>query len=152
MMKAFKKMYKKLKKMAKNRRGFSLTELMVAISITSMVATMSAQQMDDVLPMARDAQRKANIHQVETALHLYYADNGAYPLSNSSEPTVAGWQEMEADLEGTDPLDSYVPEVPVDPLNDATHQFKYWSNGQKFKITYETEDTLDASPVTVYGL
>ncbi|MFA6171488.1 MAG: prepilin-type N-terminal cleavage/methylation domain-containing protein [Patescibacteria group bacterium] len=151
-MKVISKWIKKLKKFAKNRKGFSLFELMVAVSITSMVATMSAEQMDSVLPMARDAQRKANIHQVATALHLYYNDHGAYPVSSSQEPTAAGWLEMKASLEGTDPLESYMPEVPVDPLNDDAHKFEYSSDGEKFRIAYETEDTTDASPQTVYGL
>lgn len=149
---SFKRLVKKLKKLAKNRKGFSLTELMVAVSITSLVAGMSATQMDDVVPMARDAQRKANIRQVQTALHLYYSDHGAYPESGSSIPTASGWQAMEIALEGSDPLNAYMPEVPVDPLNNANHQFKYWSDGDKFKITFETEDPIDASPVAAYGL
>jgi len=151
-MKLVKKIVKKLKKLIKNRKGFSLTELMVAVSITSLVASMSAGQMDDVIPVARDAQRKANIRQVQTALHLYYADQGGYPVSGNSLPTTAGWEQMSAALEGSDPLLSYMPETPVDPLNYDAYKFKYWSDGEKFKITFETEDLNDASPITAYGL
>jgi prepilin-type N-terminal cleavage/methylation domain-containing protein len=151
-MKTIQKFIRKLKKLAENRKGFSLTELMVAVSITSLVASMSAGQMDAVIPLARDTQRKANIHQVQTALHFYFADHGHYPIAASGQPSENGWQIMKTALEGDNPLTSYMPEVPADPLNDDAHKFKYWSDGNKFKITFETEDLKDVSPAVAYGL
>src|SRR3990167_5716535 len=137
-------------KIIKNNRGFSLTELMIAVSIIGSVATFAGAKMDDILPMARDAQRKANTHQVQTALNLYYDNNGQYPITLGSEPTVAGWQKIKKILESTKHI--YVPEMPSDPLNTDQYIFKYWSDGQIFKITYETEDPLDKSPQVAWGL
>lgn len=141
---------KKLAKKLKNNKGFSLTELMIAVSIIGSVGTLAGAQIDDILPLARDAQRKANTHQVQTALNIYYDDHEQYPISNSAEPTVAGWQLIKDVLESS--ANTYVPEMPHDPLDTGQYVFKYWSDGQKFKIAYETEDPLDKSPQIAWGL
>jgi len=134
----------------RSNRGFSLTELMIAISIVGTTATLAGAQMDDILPMARDAQRKANIKQVQTALNIYYDNHEQYPISSGDEPTTADWQMIKGILESVD--ETYVPEMPHDPLNTDQYIFKYWSDGQKFKLTYETEDPLDQSPRVAWGL
>ena len=134
----------------KNQKGFNLTELMVVVGILGSIATVTTAQMEDHLPAARDAQRKANIHQVQTALNLYYDDNLTYPISINTEPTEEGWQMIKEILENEENM--YMPEVPEDPLNADQYVFKYWSDGQKFKINYETEDALDQSPLTAWGM
>jgi|SRR3990167_3868299 len=141
---------KKLAKKMKNNKGFSLTELMIAVSIVGSVASLAGAQMDDILPLARDAQRQANIRQVQTALNLYYNDHGQYPISRDQEPTALGWQMIKSILESAD--ETYMPEVPHDPLDVGQYIFKYQSDGQKFKITYQTEDPLDQSPRVAWGL
>lgn len=141
---------KKLAKKLKSNQGFSLTELMIAVSIIGSAATLAGARIDDVLPMARDAQRQANIHQVQTALNLYYNNHEQYPISASNEPTIAGWQLIKDKLELTD--ETYMPQVPHDPLDTNQYVFKYWSDGQKFKIYYDTENPLDQSPMIAWGL
>jgi len=133
-----------------NNKGFSLTEIITTIGIISAISTVSATQLDDVIEAARDAQRKANTRQVQTALNLYYDEHLEYPVSISNEPTQNAWENMALVLE--DPNNTFMPEVPLDPLNDEKYNFKYWSDGQTFKITFETEDPDDASPVAVWGL
>ncbi|MDO8668456.1 MAG: type II secretion system protein [bacterium] len=134
----------------KNNRGFSLTEIMIAVSIIGSAATLAGANMDDILPMARDAQRKANVHQVQTALNLYYNDHEQYPATSGDQPTAEGWQLIKDTLESAEKI--YMPEVPNDPLNNNQQVFKYWSDGQEFKIAYETENPLDESPQVAWGL
>ncbi|MDP2709524.1 MAG: prepilin-type N-terminal cleavage/methylation domain-containing protein [bacterium] len=152
-MSKIKNLFTKISNISKNNKGFSLTELMITMSIIGSVGTLAGAQIDDILPMARDAQRKANIYQVQTALNIYYDDRGQYPISFGNEPTEAGWRLIKDVLESSDnPENVYVPEMPADPLNTGQYVFKYWSDGQKFKITYETEDSADQSPRTAWGL
>ncbi len=142
--------FKKLSKITKNNRGFSLAEALVTMSIVGSVASLAGVQITSAVVTARDTQRKANIHQVQTALNLYYDDNGQYPVTSGAEPTVAGWQMVRQALEQDG--QSYINKVPIDPINSGQYLFKYWSNGQKFKITYETEDPHDQSPVIALGM
>lgn len=142
--------FKKLIEKFKNNKGFSLSEIIIAAGIISSVATLAGAQMDDVLPLARDAQRKANVHQTQAALNLYFDNHGEYPITGDSEPTVAGWQLIKNVLESA--AEIYMPAVPRDPLNNGPYLFKYWSDGQKFMIAYETEDPLDQSPQIAWGL
>jgi len=123
---------------------------MVVVGILGSIATVSTAQMEDHLPAARDAQRKANVRQVQTALNLYYDDNLTYPITISNEPTVESWQMIKGFLENENKM--YMPEVPEDPLNTDEYVFTYWSDGQKFKINYETEDPEDSSPLIAWGM
>lgn len=139
-----------VKKIFKNHQGFSLTELMITVSIIGATVTVSAEQMDNIIPAARDAQRKWNAQQTQTALNLFYDDNLEYPISSDDQPTTQGWIEIKQALEN--PENIYMPEVPEDPLNTGKYVFKYWSDGQVFKIFYETENLDDASPLIAWGL
>lgn len=150
-MKKCKIYFEKLRKTFSDQGGFSLTELMIAVSIIGAASAVSAAQVDDVLALARDANRKANIRQVQTALSLYYDDHGSYPLPASGSDDGGNWQELKTALEAKQSA-PYMPAVPVDPLNKDAYVFKYWSDGQAFKLSYETEDPLDESPQVVWGL
>ena len=145
-----KKLKNILLELKSNKSGFSLSEIIIATSIIGSIATVSAAQIDDAMASARDAERKANIHQVQIALALYYDDHSEYPISSSGNPTSEDWGVIKNVLENEQNM--YMPEVPLDPINEDQYIFKYWSDGQTFKINYETEDPFDESPITAWGL
>ena len=147
-MKNMNQLIKKVLKPAKKQSGYGLSNIIVAISVLCLGSSVSAAYLDDALAAARDAQRMGNIRQVQTALNIYYDDNLSYPLSKSVEPTAQAWQEMKVVLEES----QYMPEVPEDPLDEGEYKFKYWSDGQIFKLVYETEDLEDKSPRIAWGL
>ncbi len=134
----------------KSQAGISLTELMVAIGIIGSIASVAVAKMDDVLPAARDAQRKANLHEVRNAIYMYSLDRGSFPLTASRKATSDGWSELENALM-KEPGIPYLSEMPVDPLNQDIYRFKYYSDGRIFEIEYETEDPSDASPRKIAG-
>lgn len=120
-----------------NQKGFSLTELMITISIVGTIGTIGTAKLNKALSAARDANRKMNIHAVHTALELYYDDKSSYPIYQG-EPSKEGWQILKSVLENSEK--QYISELPKDPLNKDKYIYKYWSDGKKFKISYELED------------
>lgn len=142
------KLFSTLKKTTTHKKGFTLTEIMVTMSILSTVSSIGMSQYNGALASARDAQRLANIKQVQTALNLYYLDHESYPACvAATTPT----EECYTSLKNTLEQKIYMPEVPVDPLNQGLYVFKYYSDGKQARIEYETEDTEDASPKSIKG-
>lgn len=138
-------------KLLKSKAGFTLTQLMISMSIIGLTATAGMSQYDEALAAARDARRMADMHQVQLALYFYYDDYGQYPVSNSTEPTIDGWQKMKDELEDMADGSPYMQETPKDKLNQGEYVYKYYSNGKSFRIAYETENSEDKSPVIIAG-
>jgi prepilin-type N-terminal cleavage/methylation domain-containing protein len=63
--------------------GFTLIELLVTISIIAILATILLANFNAARERGRDAQRKADLRNIQTALRLYYNDYGAYPASGT---------------------------------------------------------------------
>lgn len=61
------------------KKGFTLIELLVVVAIIGLLATLSIVALNNARARARDAKRVGDIKQVQTALELYYNDNGTYP-------------------------------------------------------------------------
>ncbi len=78
----------------KNKKGFTLIELLVVIAIIGILATIAVVAFQQARQSARDANRIADIKQMQTALELYFNDWQAYPASNapafSSSSPMAG--------------------------------------------------------------
>lgn len=66
-----------------NYRGFTLVELLVTISILSILMTIAIISYGNVQKNARDNKRKADLATIQSALEQYHADQGFYPASIS---------------------------------------------------------------------
>lgn len=72
------------------QRGFTLIELLVVIAIIGVLSTLAVVSFGSARAKARDAQRIAQIKQLQTSLELYYADNSSYPKQGGAgEPASA---------------------------------------------------------------
>lgn len=71
-------------------RGFTLVELLVVISIISLLSSVVFASVNSARARARDAKRIADLRQMATALELYFDANGAYPPDVVSCDTSAG--------------------------------------------------------------
>jgi len=87
-------------------RGFTLIEILVAISIVGILMGMALVSIEKTRAGGRDAKRKADLETIRSALELYKADCGQYP---QALPTPG------SPLTGC-PNNTYLSSVPADPL------------------------------------
>src|SRR5580658_758360 len=98
----------------KKQKGFTLIELLVVISIIGLLASIILVALDGARLKARDAKRISDITEIQTALELYYNDNGQYPNicgASSSGQYAPQWPTFQS------ALSSYLSKLPNDPLN-----------------------------------
>lgn len=69
---------------ARKRRGFTLIELLVVIAIIGLLSTLAVVSLNNARQRSRDAKRLSDVKQLQTALELFYSENGSYPLSDSA--------------------------------------------------------------------
>jgi general secretion pathway protein G len=121
--------------------GFTLIELLVVVSIIGILATLVTANLNAARSRSRDAVRKADMKNLQTALRLYYNDSGSYP---SSVPWGLEWSTSTA---------TYMKSVPDDPLPDQTYSYVLDAANDSFTLSTCLENKSDAlcKSVTVSG-
>lgn len=97
--------------MKKLKKGFTLVELMVVITVIAILMTIAIVSFTRIQKQARDTKRKADVRTLETALQAYYTENQAYPLSTSATAATTA-------LAGLAP--NYIPSIPTAPLGSTS--------------------------------
>lgn len=100
--------------------GFTLIELMVVISIISLLSSVLLASLSTARMKARDAERLSATRSVVNALELYYAKNNHYPctgLSNSRSATFL--QDLVTQ--------GFLPRKLTDPVNVGGRVYGYVS-------------------------
>lgn len=70
-----------LKRILKNRRGFTLIELMIVITIIGILAAIAAPNYQLGIVKAREAVLMEDLYSFYTTIDQFYADQGKYPDS-----------------------------------------------------------------------
>ena len=83
-------------------RGFTLVELLIVISIISILAAMAVVQYRNSIQLAQESTLKTNLVRMRDAIDQYYADKGKYPASLDALVT-----------------DHYLRKVPEDPFTKS---------------------------------
>lgn len=97
---------------ARKKVGFTLVELLVVISIISILSVVGLTIYTGVQKGARDAKRKSDLTAISKALEQYRTANNSYPVScNNAWSTHVNWTAVGCNLTG------YINEMPKDPLN-----------------------------------
>jgi prepilin-type N-terminal cleavage/methylation domain-containing protein len=94
------------------KNGFTLIELMVALTIVGVLAGLALVSYQGAKKSARDGERKADLEQIRSALEMCYADIGSYPVS------------IYNDISCGSPVKTYLSGTPKDP---ATQDAYYYS-------------------------
>jgi len=72
-------MFKYFSKNYKFKKAFTLIELLVVIAIIGILATLAVVALQQARSRARDSKRIADIKQAQTALELFFNEQGRYP-------------------------------------------------------------------------
>lgn len=125
------------------KKGFTLIELLVVIAIIGLLSTFAVIALGSARTKARDAKRLSDLKQVQTALELYYTDNGAYPTSAQALTLGTGSATcLDDDATGWDSTctSPYMGLVPKDP---GSTSYQYTSaNGTTYAITATLEGDM----------
>jgi len=143
----------------KTIRAFTLIELMVVISIISLLASVVLVSIRPSIVRARDSRRVSDIHQIDLAIQQYIADNGHPPyldgcatqtpltsgtlssclavstqsLNGYPENPTTGWGKLAKQLS------PYLKTMPTDPCNGSCTA----TNGMPLAYTYIAPAALE---------
>lgn len=70
-----------MKNFIKNRKGFTLVELVVVIAIIGILASIAVPRFLEATASARGAKIVADMRTIESAVIIYYAKEGKYPAT-----------------------------------------------------------------------
>jgi len=111
------------------QKGFTLIELLVVVAIIGLLATIVLVSLNTARQKARDARRLSDMHQILTALEMYYDDNSEYPEENSSNGSWEDSNEDDGDFIDFLKDNGYMSKVPVDPINSGGQRYSYYVYG-----------------------
>jgi general secretion pathway protein G len=71
-----------------SKRGFTLLELLVVISIIGILVALGAVSYTTAQQKGRDAKRRGDLKSIQSAFEQYYAENGTYEITCSDMATA----------------------------------------------------------------
>ena len=86
----------------RSQRGFTLVELLIVLSLVSILAAMGVVQYRNSVQLGREAVLRRNLFAMRDAIDQYYADKNKYPASLDSLVS-----------------DGYLRKIPDDPITRA---------------------------------
>ena len=130
------------------RKGFTLVELLIVISIIGVLAGFLFVNFSNVRERGRDSRRKNDLNQIKTALRLYYNDYQKYPTDNGSGGIIGcGTLGDQVCTWGGSfgSTDVQYMKLPLDPLNQGLYVYKYAQYGgdDGFRLTVYIENNSD---------
>lgn len=125
----------------KKTRGFTLIELLVVIAIIGVLSSVVVASLNTARGKARDASRRAAMHQIVLALNLYYDANGRYPISGVCRSDA--WCEDGQGANWIPGLQAFLNPQPHDPVPHGAGlaPFHYFSvDGTRYYLATTMEN------------
>ena len=124
-----------------DRKGFTLVEVLIVVSIIGLLATLMLVAYGNSLKKSRDNKRAADVMAIKQAAILYKDKNGKYPnLADARSNNSTQWNA----LNGL--LNPYINVLAIkDPIQSTTYYYRYrriYRNSREdCSITYTSEVT-----------
>ena len=159
--------------MRKTTQGFSLVEIMIVIAITGLLITIVVFNVQPAGQKSRDAQRQADLRQVQTALEQYKNRHGRYPegcngvttLDTNANPVPSSNINWSGEFDAEDRCgDSDTPYIlgapgrlfsqflqplPTDPkLNGDDSGYRYTTNEDGTVYKFMVKNTVEADDLS----
>ena len=144
-----------MKNFIKNRKGFTLVELVVVIAIIGILAGIAVPRFMEATASARGAKIVADMRTIESAVIIYYAKEGKYPgtsgtiVKDTASATTAGFL-------GENALLTAWPVPPVGTANikyanDPGSNIVNVQNGAVYTYTPASDDGKTGYTITMDG-
>ncbi len=138
---------------AKTRKGFTLIELMVVVSIITFLASIIFAQTVGTKKKARDTERMRDLREMQKAIELYRNEYGSFPNTSGQFRAGAGTCAGAAvPAQGYGPtgyipgvVPTYISTLSEDPLPGAgTRCYIYRSDGSEYMLAaYNGAENFD---------
>lgn len=100
-------------------KGFTLIELMVVITIITILATIGLISYQTVLKSGRDAKRQSDLRSIQSALEQYHNDQGYYPFAITFGGSLVRPSTGAA----------YINQIPQDPKGNPDYAYQALGTG-----------------------
>lgn len=105
-------------------RGFSLIELMIVVSILTILASIAIVNYQNFFKSSRDSKRQSDLRFIQGALEQYHNDQNYYPAAVVGATCTDGTFKVGCPLKKGSKI--YLNTIPQDPLPDPPHpQYRY---------------------------
>jgi general secretion pathway protein G len=116
-----------IQKTLKNKKGFTIIEMMVVLTIIGLLASLGVKLHKRSIIKAKEAVLKENLYQIRDSLEQYYADKSKYP------------EDLETLVD-----EGYLRKIPIDPMTKSA---------DTWELIYEEIDNVeDDYEVGVYDV
>lgn len=95
--------------MKSSKSGFTLIEILVAMTIVAVLMGLALVSYQGARKSARDGKRKVDLEQVRSALEMCRADTGSYPAAIYNSVTCA--------------TSTYLSQTPKDPVSQTNYYY-----------------------------
>lgn len=99
-----------MKAVVKNNKGFTLVELMITVLIVGILASVAIPLYRANVRRAKATEADASLGSIRTAVRVYYAENGTYPVSSAYTMVY----NLSIDVDSLDLVGRYFPATAYD--------------------------------------